>query len=80
MRVLQPQPAEGWDGTLTYGGGKEIPSVYLVCEADQVLPSAEQEQMARLAGSKIIHCGAAHMPMLSMPEKVVEIVETVVNT
>ena len=45
-----------------------------------MLPSAEQNQMARLAGSEIIHCGAAHMAMLSIPEKVVEVIECVVNT
>ena len=79
MRVLQSQPAEVWDGTGTYCGWRDIPSTYLVCEDDQLWPSAMQIQTAELAGSKIIQCGAGHMPMLSMPGKVVEVIESVIQ-
>ena len=73
-KKLSPQPSEGWDQTVTYGGWKDVPSVYLVCENDQVLPPPLQLQMAELAGSKVEQCGAGHIPFLSMPEKVVEVV------
>jgi len=34
-------------------------------------------QLAELAGSRIERCAAGHMVMLSMPEKVVELVKSV---
>ena len=72
---LKSQPASGWDDTVTYCGWKDVPSVYLVCEGDQAIPPPLQEQLAGMAGSKIEKCAAGHMVMLSMPDKVVEIIE-----
>ena len=77
-KTLQPQPSQGWDDTITYCGWKDVPSVYLVCENDQVIPPPMQLQLAELAGSKVEKCGAGHMPFLSMPEKVAEIVKNAI--
>lgn len=74
-KKLQPQPSEGWFDTVTYCGWKDVPSLYLVCEDDQVIPSQWQSQMADLAGSEVEKCGARHMPFVSMPEEVVEVVK-----
>ena len=74
-KELQPQPSEGWDDTVTYCGWKDVSSVYLVCENDQVIPPPMQLQLAELAGSKVEKCGAGHMSILSMPEKVAEVVK-----
>ena len=38
----QTQPAAGWGGTVTYCGWRDVPSVYLVCEGDHVIPPAMQ--------------------------------------
>ena len=75
MKKLQSQPSEGWFDTVTYCGWKEIPSVYLVCENDQLLPLHLQLQWADMAGSKIEKCSAGHMPFLSIPERVAEVVK-----
>lgn len=77
-KELQPQPSEGWADTVTYCGWKDVPSVYLVCENDQVIPAPMQLQLAELAGSKVEKCGAGHMPFLSMPEKVAEVVKNAI--
>ena len=74
-KKLKSQPSEGWDGTTTYCGWEDVPSIYLVCEKDAVLPEAVQLQMAGLAGSKVVKCAAGHCVMLSLPEKVVEVIE-----
>lgn len=71
---MQPQPAEGWHGVTSFCGWEEVPSVYLVCENDCAIPVGMQVSMARAAGSRIERCGAGHMVMLSMPERVVEVV------
>jgi hypothetical protein len=70
---------QGWDGTTTYCGWEDVPSIYLLCEKDAVLPEAVQLQMAGLAGSELVRCGAGHMPMLSMPGMVVEIISNSAN-
>lgn len=74
MQELKCQPAEGWDGTTTYCGWRDVASTYLVCEGDKCLPAPVQEQCAEMAGSEVVRCPAGHMVMLSMPEKVVEVI------
>ena len=51
-----------------------MPSVYLVCENDACLPAPMQLQMAEIAGSKIEMCKAGHLPMISVPERVAEVI------
>ena len=74
VEKMQSQPASDWDETVTYCGWKDVPSVYLVCEGDSCIPPPMQLQMAESAGSEIEKCAAGHMAMVSMPEKVVEII------
>ena len=74
VEKLQSQPASDWDDTVTYCGWKDVPSVYLVCEGDACIPPPMQLQLAETAGSKIEKCAAGHMAMVSMPEKVVELI------
>ncbi|PMD41606.1 alpha/beta-hydrolase [Hyaloscypha variabilis F] len=74
LQELKCQPGEGWDQTIQYCGWRDVPSVYLICDGDKCLPPPVQEQCAKLAGSEVVRCGAGHMVMLSMPEKVVEVV------
>lgn len=75
LTAIKPQPAEGWDDIVSYTGWKDVPSVYLICEGDNVLPTPLQEQLASLAGSEIERCSAGHLPMLSQPEVVVRVVQ-----
>ena len=72
---LSHQPALGWDGQVTYAGWKEIPSTYLICKNDKLLPEARQRQMAEMAGSEVCECDAAHMVQCSMPDLVSEYVK-----
>jgi pimeloyl-ACP methyl ester carboxylesterase len=75
MVDLKHQPAQGWDDTITYAGWKEVPSVYLICEGDNILPVPLQEQLAGLANSKIERCSAGHMSQLSQPKRVAEVIK-----
>ena len=76
---LQTQPAEGWDRKVTYCGWRKVPSVYLVCEKDQCIPAPLQLQMAEIAGSEVETCEAGHMPMISLPERVVDVIAQAAN-
>ena len=51
-----------------------MPSVYLVCEADAVLPPPLQLRTAEKAESEVVQCGAGYRVRLSMPEEVVGVV------
>lgn len=74
LAKMQCQPATGWADEIQYAGWKDIESVYLLCEKDMVMPADMQLQMAGLAGCEIERCESGHMVMLSLPEKVVEVV------
>jgi pimeloyl-ACP methyl ester carboxylesterase len=75
LAVLQPQPARGWDGTITYCGWRHVPSVYVVAKQDKLLPAALQMQMAQIAGSEIKEIDVGHMVMLVRPKEVADIIK-----
>ncbi|KFZ04267.1 hypothetical protein V501_09207, partial [Pseudogymnoascus sp. VKM F-4519 (FW-2642)] len=77
MKRLKTQPAEDWNGVTQYCGWEDVPSTYLVCEKDELLPAEVQVQMAQMAESNIEKCEAGHMVMLSMPKRVVEVIRGV---
>ncbi|KAH7234998.1 Alpha/beta hydrolase fold-1 [Fusarium redolens] len=76
---LQHQADRGWATKLQYCGSREVPSVYIICEGDKMLPAELQEQFAGLAGSEIVRVGAGHMVQLSQTEKVADIIASHVN-
>ena len=76
VAALKPQPAAGWDSTVTFCGWRQVPSVYVVTENDKCIPPALQLQLAELAGSKVEKVFSGHVPMVSMPEKIAAIVKT----
>lgn len=76
LKELKCQPATGWGQTTDYAGYKDAPSVYLVCERDMAVPLEWQESLVELAGCRVVRCQSGHMPMLSMPEKVVEVCDS----
>ena len=76
VAALKPQPAAGWDSTVTFCGWRQVPSVYVVTEDDKCIPPAMQLQLAETAGSKVVKCGSGHVPMVSMLEKLAEVVKT----
>ncbi|KAG4441146.1 hypothetical protein IFR05_003367 [Cadophora sp. M221] len=58
MKELSSQPARGWGLATEYVGFREAPSI----------------ELAGLAGSRVERCAAGHMPMLSMPDTVVDVI------
>ena len=62
---------------LQFAAWRYIPSTYLLCELDQCIPPQAQEAMVALTESKVKveRLASGHMPMLSMPQKLVEVLE-----
>jgi len=67
-------------GALTEPSGtpawKSLPSWYLLGTEDHILPAAAQQAMAERAHSRITRVPTSHLPMLSRPEAVTELVVT----
>jgi len=62
--------------TLTYPAYKEVPTTYLLCKQDNAIPLVAQQAMAGIAGPKatIYTFNSGHLPILSMPDKVVDVI------
>jgi pimeloyl-ACP methyl ester carboxylesterase len=69
---LIPQSYEVQKTKLTQAPWMHVPSTYLVCENDQVLPMQYQEGFAAVAGSELERCNAGHSPMLNQTNMLVE--------
>ncbi|KAJ5702713.1 hypothetical protein N7488_010261 [Penicillium malachiteum] len=77
---VSTQPAEGWDSVISYTGWEDVPSVYLICEKDGIVPVPVQEQLAALSKSRIERCSAGHMAQLSQPERVIEVIRSTIDS
>jgi pimeloyl-ACP methyl ester carboxylesterase len=64
--LAAPSGAPAWKG---------IPSWYLVGTLDRVIPPAEQRFMARRAGAHVVAVAASHLPMVSRPGAVANVIE-----
>lgn len=53
---------------------------YILCENDNAVPSAFQEQMAGLGGFEVVRVKSGHAPFLTIPEEVVAIVTRVADS
>ncbi|MCJ1358541.1 MAG: hypothetical protein MMC33_008541 [Icmadophila ericetorum] len=73
-------PSKEWHNPIAYSPWKDVHTTYLVCQHDDLIPVEIQvARFATLASSDIKFCGAGHMPMLTMPDKVVEVVKEAVD-
>jgi pimeloyl-ACP methyl ester carboxylesterase len=76
LSALQPQPARGWDDTITYCGWRHVPSIFVVAKQDRLLPEALQLQLAQSAVSEVKVVDAGHQLMLVRPREVADIIKS----
>lgn len=67
LRRLLPQSVSSM-GTPSSAPNRKHPTTYIVCEYDNALPVAAQEQMAA-AADRVERLPSSHQPMASMPDK-----------
>jgi pimeloyl-ACP methyl ester carboxylesterase len=70
---LQPSSYSMVTERLTAAAWRNTPSTYVICDEDQALPPAAQEQMAKRA-TNIRRLPSSHSPMLSRPAEVAQII------
>ncbi|WP_242154591.1 alpha/beta fold hydrolase [Sphingomonas sp. BAUL-RG-20F-R05-02] len=61
-------------GTLSEAAWRTRPTFYLIGDEDHAIPRAEQERMAERMNATIAHVSSSHVPMLSQPAAVADII------
>jgi pimeloyl-ACP methyl ester carboxylesterase len=74
VRQLVPQTVRSWTEDVTAAGWRTIPATYVLCEKDQALPPAVQENFAQRAGS-VYRLDSGHSPFLSMPGELADVLD-----
>jgi pimeloyl-ACP methyl ester carboxylesterase len=59
---------------------KSFPSWYLVTQSDQAIPPDAQRLFAKRMGATVVEVNSSHLPMVSHPDEVVELIETAAQT
>lgn len=70
LRRLLPQSMSSME-TPSSAPDRKHPTTYIVCEQDNAIPVAAQEQMAA-AADRVERLPSSHQPMCSMPDKLAE--------
>ncbi len=55
---------------------KSLPTWYVVAENDQAIPPDAERQFAQRMGATTVEVASSHVPMVSHPDAVVELIET----
>jgi pimeloyl-ACP methyl ester carboxylesterase len=75
---LQPSSYSTVTDRLSAAAWREVPSTYVICDEDQAIAPAAQEQLAKRA-LNIRRLSSNHSPMLSRPAEVAQIITDVVT-
>jgi pimeloyl-ACP methyl ester carboxylesterase len=74
--VQQPLASSAFTDVMGEPAWKSLPSWYLVATDDQAIPPEAERQFARRMGATIIEVPSSHLPMVSHPKEVVELIES----
>lgn len=76
---LKHQSKASFYTPLTYAAYQDVPVSYLLCENDNAIPFHAQQAMVGIGGPNVVShvCAGGHLPMLSMPEIVVDVIRRV---
>ena len=78
---LRPQVRQAQLTPTLNAAYRYLPSTYMFCENDQALPIGVQGEMVAESGASFAkeRCESGHSPYLSMPGKVVEVLQRIVE-
>jgi pimeloyl-ACP methyl ester carboxylesterase len=74
--VQQPLAASTLEDVMGVPAGKSHPSWFLVAENDQAIPPDAERLFAKRMGAITIEVPSSHVPMVSQPNDVVQLIET----
>jgi pimeloyl-ACP methyl ester carboxylesterase len=74
--VQQPIQLSALEEVLGVPAWKSLPSWYMVAANDEAIPADAERLFAQRMGATTVEVESSHVPMISQPEKVVELIET----
>jgi pimeloyl-ACP methyl ester carboxylesterase len=74
--VQQPLAASAFADVMGVPAWKTLPSWYLVATADQAIPPDAERQFAARMGATTVEIPSSHLPMVSHPGDVAQLIET----
>jgi pimeloyl-ACP methyl ester carboxylesterase len=74
--VQQALAAPTFQDVMGVPAWRSLPSWYLVAKDDQAIPPAAERQFASRMGAVTIEVPSSHLPMISHPSEVAELIET----
>jgi pimeloyl-ACP methyl ester carboxylesterase len=78
--VQKPLNLAGFAGVEGKPAWKTIPSWYLVCTDDQMIPPPAQEFMAKRMNATVRSVASSHAPFMSKPQAVVDMIGLAVES
>ena len=74
--VQQPLAGSAFTDVMGEPAWKAVPTWYLVATDDQAIPPDAERQFARRMGATTVEVPSSHLPMVSHPKEVVELIES----
>jgi pimeloyl-ACP methyl ester carboxylesterase len=74
--VQQPGAMSAFGETMGVPAWKSLPTWYLVAAEDQAISPDAERQMAKRMGATTVEVASGHLPMVSHPADVVQLIET----
>src|SRR5689334_14617173 len=78
--VQQPLAASGFTDVMGAPAWKSLPTWYLVAQNDEALPPDAERQFAARMGATTVEVPSSHVPMVSHPDEVAELIERAAET
>jgi pimeloyl-ACP methyl ester carboxylesterase len=73
--VQQPLASSAFTDVMGVPAWKSLPSWYLVAQNDEALPPDAERQFAARMGATTVEIPSSHVPMVSHPEEVADLIE-----
>jgi pimeloyl-ACP methyl ester carboxylesterase len=77
--VQQPLAGSAFTDVMAAPAWKALPSWYLVATNDEAIPPDVERQFANRMGATIVEVPSSHLPMVSHPKDVVELIESALD-
>ncbi len=74
--VQQPLHTNSLGQEMGAAAWKALPAWYMVAENDEAIPPDAERRFAERMGATTVEVASSHVPMVSHPDKVVELIET----
>jgi pimeloyl-ACP methyl ester carboxylesterase len=77
--VQQPLAGSAFTDVMAAPAWKTLPSWYLVATNDEAIPPDAERQFANRMGATIVEVPSSHLPMVSHPKDVVELIDSALD-